>query len=434
MIPTFHFIYIDPGTGSMLFTILIGVISAGVYFLRNSFMKLRFIFSLGKQEKNANDDRVPFAIFTDSKRYWNIFKPICDEFEKRGQQAVYLTASPDDPALGEQYEHVSTQFIGEGNRAFARMNMLKADVVLSSTPGIDVYQWKRSRDVKWYAHILHAANDVTAYRMFGIDYYDAVMTSGEYQAKQVRQLEELRDLPEKELPMIGLPHMDALRERLLREGEPEAHPVTVLLAPSWGPSSILNKFGSKMIDALLSTDYHIIIRPHPQSYTSEKEMLNALKSQYPDSDRLEWDSSNDNFEVLRRSDILISDYSGVIFDFSLVFDKPIIYADTSFDKGPYDAWWLKDEMWTFSILPKIGRQLTTENFEKVGELIDGCLNAPELSEGRKRARSDTWANIGNSASLAVDYLIEKRNQLLDTKEAASSDDTKQSETKEGSKA
>ena len=109
MIPTFHFIYIDPGTGSMLFTILIGVISAGVYFLRNSFMKLRFIFSLGKQEKNVNDDRVPFAIFTDSKRYWNIFKPICDEFEKRGQKVAYLTASPDDPALNENYECVSAE-------------------------------------------------------------------------------------------------------------------------------------------------------------------------------------------------------------------------------------------------------------------------------------------------------------------------------------
>lgn len=411
MVPNFNFIYIDPGTGSMLFTILIGVLSAAAYFLRNSFMKLRFIFSLGKQEKNVSDDNVPFAIFTDSKRYWNIFKPICDEFEKRGQQVVYLTASPDDPALNEEYKHVSTQFIGEGNRAFARMNMLKADVVLSSTPGVDVYQWKRSRNVKWYAHILHAANDVTGYRMFGIDYYDAIMTSGEFQATQVRQLEELRHLPEKELPMIGLPHMDALRERLLSAGEIPSHPVTVLLAPSWGPSSILNRFGSKMIDALLKTGYHIIIRPHPQSYTSEKDMLEELMSKYPSDDHLEWDKSNDNFEVLRRSDILISDFSGVIFDYSLVFDKPIIYADTTFDKGPYDAWWLNDEMWTFSILPKLGKQLTTENFEKVGELIDDCMNAPELAEGRNIARSESWANIGNSASLAVDYLIEKRQKL-----------------------
>lgn len=411
MYPNFSFIYIDPGTGSMLFTILIGVLSAAAYFLRNSFMKLRFVFSLGRQEKQENDN-VPFAIFTDSKRYWNLFKPICDEFEQRGEKAVYFTASPDDPALEEQYKYVSAEFIGEGNRALARMNMIRADVVLSSTPGVDVYQWKRSRNVKWYAHILHAANDVTAYRMFGIDYYDAVMISGEYQAEQVRKLEALRHLPPKELPMIGLPHMDALRQRLLASEPLPEHPVTVLLAPSWGPSSILNRFGGDMIEALLQTEYHIIIRPHPQSYTSEKKMLDELTEAYPDSDRLEWDASNDNFEVLRRSDILISDYSGVIFDFALVFDRPIIYADTSFDKGPYDAWWLDDEMWTFAALPRLGRQLTQDNFRNIGDLIAGCLNADELEQGRRQARAETWANIGESASLAADYLISKRKELL----------------------
>ncbi|MBQ9900888.1 MAG: CDP-glycerol glycerophosphotransferase family protein [Clostridia bacterium] len=416
MFLNFSFIYIDPGTGSMLFTILIGVLSAAAYFLRNSLMKLRFIFSLGKQQK-VESDTIPFVIFTDSKRYWNMFQPICDEFEKRKQQVVYMTASPDDPALNEKYEHVSAEFIGSGNIAFARMNMLKADVVLSTTPGVDVYQWKRSTNVKWYAHILHAANDVIAYRMFGIDYYDAVMVSGEYQKKQVRLMEEMRHLPAKELPLIGLPHMDMLRKRLLESKDSADHPVTVLLAPSWGASSILNRFGEKMIDALLKTGYHIIIRPHPQSYESEKAMLDGLMDKYPAGDKLEWDSSNDNFEVLQRSDILISDYSGVIFDFSLVFDKPVIYADTSFDKGPYDAWWLEDEMWTFSTLPKIGRQLTQDNFEKIGELIASSLSDSELAKARDNAREETWANIGRAAEFAVDYLIEKRQSLLEEQDA-----------------
>ena len=110
--------------------------------------------------------------------------------------------------------------------------------------------------------------------------------------------------------------------------------------------------------------------------------------------------------------------------------SPPSRADTSFDKGPYDAWWLKDEMWTFSILPKIGRQLTTENFEKVGDLIDGCLHAPELAEGRERARSDTWANIGHSASLAVDYLMDKREKLLASEKTSEPEAAQQSDTKE----
>ena len=47
--------YIDPGTGSMLFTVLIGVIGAGVYSVRNLKMKLGFLLSGGGQrEKDEN--------------------------------------------------------------------------------------------------------------------------------------------------------------------------------------------------------------------------------------------------------------------------------------------------------------------------------------------------------------------------------------------
>lgn len=407
------YFYIDPGTGSMLFTILIGVLSAAYYFMRDSFMKMKFALSGGKAGKQ-NETHIPFAIFTDSKRYWNIFKPICDEMEKRGEPLVYMTAEKDDPLLSEKYENVRAEFIGDGNKAFARMNMLKADIVLSTTPGLDVYQWKRSRDVKWYAHVLHTASDVTLYRMFGIDYYDAMLLSGEYQIKQVRNLEELRKLPEKEVKLVGLPHMDGLREKLLKAAPEKEHETTVLLAPSWGANSILNKYGKEIIDELIATGYKLIIRPHPQSFVSEKDMIEPLMEAYPDNDKLEWDRNPDNFDTLHKSDILISDFSGVIFDYALVFDKPIIYAETSFDNGVYDSWWLKDKEWTFEILDKIGIKLTNENMKDIKELIAQCMTDNRFKEGREQARSESWCNIGNSVESIADYLIEKRNALQES--------------------
>ncbi len=406
-------LYIDPGTGSMLFTILMGVLGAGIYAMRNVVVKLRFLLSGGSKEKE-NTNRIPFAIFTDSKRYWNVFEPICDEFERRGQSLVYMTASPDDPALKRDYKHITCQFIGEGNKAFAKMNLLKADVVLSTTPGLDVYQWKRSKDVKYYVHIPHACSDITMYRMFGIDFFDSVLLSGEYQVHQIRELERIRNLPEKELSIVGITYLDEMKKRL-ENAEPLAkHETTVLLAPSWGPSSIFNRYGGDIIDALLKTGYHIVVRPHPQSYTSEKELLDGLMSQYPGNEQLEWNRDNDNFEVLRRSDILISDFSGVLFDFSLVFDKPIIYADTSFDKGCYDACWLDENMWTFDILPKIGQQLTKDNMESIKDVIDNCMNNPKYGQGREQARKETWAHMGEATVRTVDYLMDTYNRLTKT--------------------
>ena len=94
-------LYIDPGTGSMLFTILIGVLGAAVYAMRNLLVKVRFYLSAGK-ESRAAEDKADFAIFSDSKRYWNVFEPICDEFEKRGQSVVYMTSSPRRPRTREE--------------------------------------------------------------------------------------------------------------------------------------------------------------------------------------------------------------------------------------------------------------------------------------------------------------------------------------------
>ena len=76
--------YIDPGTGSMLFTILIGVIGAAIYALRNSWVKLKVLLSGGKS-RSRESSRIPFVFFTDSKRYWTIFKPLCDEMESAGK-------------------------------------------------------------------------------------------------------------------------------------------------------------------------------------------------------------------------------------------------------------------------------------------------------------------------------------------------------------
>ena len=79
-------LYIDPGTGSMLFTILIGVIGAVVYSARMLLIKLRFRLSGGKAEETA--DRIPFVIFSDDKRYWTVFEPICREMDRRGRDIV----------------------------------------------------------------------------------------------------------------------------------------------------------------------------------------------------------------------------------------------------------------------------------------------------------------------------------------------------------
>lgn len=406
--------YIDPGTGSMLFTILIGLIGTGFYALRMLIIKIKFRISGGKT--GYNDNKIPFVIFSDDKRYWKIFEPICQEFEKRGKEIVYMTASNDDPALNSNYKFVKSEFIGEGNKAFTKLNFLKASILLSTTPGLDVYQWKKSKEVDCYVHIPHAASEIVLYRMFGIDYYDTILLSGEYQVNDIRNLERIRELPSKELSIIGIPYMDEMLKRAQSMTYSENSEKIVLLAPTWGPSGIFSIYGEKIIDAILKTGYKLIIRPHPQSFKSEREMIERLIKLYPNSQKIQWNRDNDNFDVLSKADILISDFSGVVFDFSLIFDKPIIYTNPDFDLSVYDAWWLETPLWTKGALPRLGVELNEENIHQIDQLIYECLSDEKYKNGRDEVREETWQYIGEGAVRATDFLLNKYNELSNNRE------------------
>lgn len=411
------FLYIDPGTGSMLLSLFIGIATAAVFGIRALAIKLQFIFTGGKLDKRQNLNRIPYVIYSDHKRYWNVFKPICDEFEKRGADLVFFTSSPDDPALSCKYNHVKCEYIGEGSKAFMKLNVLKADIVISTTPGLDVYQWKRSKDVKFYVHIPHSADELASYRMFGMDYYDAVLTSGKNQVDCIRTLESLRlGIKRKDLTTVGSIPLDNLKYQL--EHSPITEPnsnTTVLLAPSWGPSGLLARYGEKLIQALINTGFDIIVRPHPQTVVSEQNILKPLTDKFSN---VSWNYDNDNFEVLRKSDILITDFSGIILDYACVFDKPVIYADTKFDTMPYDADWLDEPKWSFKISPEIGIQLKEEDLPNIKSLIEEALSSEKLQNGRDDVRRQCWKHIGESAKNTVDYLLKKEKELTSTSETS----------------
>ena len=408
--------YIDPGTGSMLFTIFIGIVTSMLFLWKKLILKLKFLVHGGHVE--TTEERYPYVIFSDSKRYWNVFRSICVEFEKRGLPLEYLTASEDDPALSEEFEFVHCRFIGSNNKAYARLNLLKADILLSTTPGLDVYQWKRSLNVDWYVHLFHAVDEGCGYRMFGMDYYDAVLLTGAFQEKYIRQLEALRGLPAKELVVTGSTYMDALKEKLDNSEstdsgiEQKQTGKTVLLAPSWGESAILSKYGAKILKALLATGYQIIVRPHPQSVISERSVLEPLWKEFPDSEQLTWNYDNDNFEVLRQADVLISDFSGIVFDYSLVFGKPVIYADTSFDDAPYDAAWIKEPLWRFEVLKELGVPLQEKDFPRMKDVIQEILESRQRKDAIEKVRAEAWQYIGESAVKTVDYLVRKHRELF----------------------
>lgn len=403
-----EFLYIDPGTGSMLFSILIGA-TATLYFLaRAAILKFKFLFSGNKGAADKSTHK--YVIYNEDKRYWNVFKPVLDAFEKHQTEVTYFTSYKEDQIFSSDYKFVKAEYIGEGNAAFAKLNLLSADIVVMTTPGLGVYQLKRSKNVKHYAHLEHSTGDATMYRMFGLDYFDSVLVTGNYKEKDVRYLEELRGIKRKEIVSVGCTYLDIYKEKIEALPTEENHNFTVLLSPSWGPSAILSRYGEKLLDPLLATGWNVIVRPHPQSKISEKDMLDRLTEKYADFKNLHWDYERDNIYSMKKADIMISDFSGIIYDYTFLCDKPVMYVNGDMDLRMYDAYDVPpQEPFQINAVKKFGIELKEEQFASIKDVIQNASDSVELAKLRHEAKSVAWDHIGSAGEEVYNFMVSKGN-------------------------
>lgn len=407
---TLNFLYIDPGTGSMLFSILIGALATVYFISRAAWIKIKFLFT-GKKG-NIDKSSYRFVIYNEDIRYWNVFKPVLDAFENHETEVTYFTSCKEDPVFNAEYKFVFSQYIGEGNTAFAKLNFLSADVVLMTTPGLDVYQLKRSRNVKHYAHLEHSVGDATMYRMFGLDYFDSILVTGMYKEKDVRWLEEHRNINRKEIVSVGCTYLDEFKKRIEKIPAEEDHKFTVLLSPSWGPSAILSRYGEKLLDSLQATGWNIIVRPHPQSRISEKEILERLTSRYKDMENIIWDYNSDNIFSLKKADIMISDFSGIIYDYTFLCDTPVMYVNADMDLRMYDAWYVPGQKpWQVNAVKKFGIELKESQFSNIKEIIQNARDSKELEDLRHKAKNEAWENIGFAGEKVYEFMVSRENDL-----------------------
>jgi hypothetical protein len=407
------FAYIDPGTGSMLFSLLTGIAVTAFFFFKNLLLKLKSA-SPGKNAVKTREgtSAASLVIYSEGKQYWNVFKPVVEELALRGIPCVYCSSGEDDPGLSFPSPLVRGEFIGKGNAAFRFLNFLEADICLMTTPGLDVLQLKRSPGVRHYAHILHMVTDATSYRLFGLDYYDSVFLTGEYQKKDLRKLEELRGTPRRELFVTGCAYLDVLARRAGELSLEDDRGKTALVAPSWGANGILRRYGLKLLEPLAQSSYRIIIRPHPQSLISEKDTIETLRSRLDSFGNVEWNFDTENLRALSRSDVLISDFSGVVFDYAFLFERPVVYPRFDFDKRPYDLADIEEEAWTFRAIRELGEPVNEEDFGRIEELLDGVIGNGGKKEAIRRLKNEAYMYPGEAGKRAVDALVDIRERIM----------------------
>ena len=330
---------------------------------------------------------------------------------KKETRVTYLTSDEKDPVFKSGLDKwVHAKFIGKGQTAYTALGFLEADVFVLTTPGVDVLQIRRSAGVKKYVHIVHAAGDIHTYKFYSFDYYDAFYCSGPAQAKSLRALENLRKTPAKDLPLLGCPYFDGMLARKTADLKPEDN--TILIAPTWGKNGLLTRTGSMIPKLLAQAGYHVILRPHPQSFISDKALMEKLADELKSFDNIEWDRNPDGFKSLSRAQLMISDVSGVIFDFAFIFLRPVISVGAGPMKDGFEAWEIPHEAWEMQALEKLGKRIMPGDEKDIPATVQSLLARHEdMAEAIEAIRNENVVNFGHAGEPIADALIDLAHQV-----------------------
>lgn len=397
--------YIDPMSGSTILYLAAGIFAALFYGLRGFFYRLLNLWK-GRgfvTEESIKDCDIIF--YSEGRQYWNVFLPVIEELERRGVPCAYLTSDKNDPGLSHESNSTFTHYLGGMAQSWSYLNNLQATMVVMTTPQLDIMTLKRSKGVKHYSHILHSPTDIHSYRKFAFDYFDSVLCSGPYQIKSIKAMEEVRKSNPKKLYKTGLTYYDVMLRNKKKELANNSKPV-VLVAPTWQPYCILNRFGLELIEKLLeSKDYHVLLRPHPQSYVSYPDVVNDIEMNYSANKDFEIDKNASGDESLHRADIMISDISGVAFDFSFIHDKPVVFFDVPFSGKGMDASNLSHTAWDMDVRDQMGALIDENDIHRVGDIINKILNDSKGSKLNSLKESSIY-NFGQAGPKAADQILE----------------------------
>ena len=393
LVPQLAFGYIDPGTGSLAVSALLGIGTTILFSIKGFFYKISSLIT-GKKIKLENDFEGKLVFFNEGKNYWAVFKPIIDELVKREVSFVYFTADKEDPGLKFKSPYFEKYYLGEIKHAILFLNKLKAKLVVMTTPQLNIMDLKRSKEVKHYSHLLHTATDIHLYKKFAFDYFDSVLCSSNFQIENIRQLERDRGTRKKQLFKSGFAYYDNLKDEVL-EGE------YVVLAPTWGEKTFMNSHGKRLLRTLLDAGHKVIFRPHPQSWISDVKLLEEINKEFEGEDNFTLDKSPDNNSTLQKAKFLICDISGIIYDLIFVYKKIVIAVDSGVSLKGYEGYTVEKEDSAMILLEDAGKFIKTSELENINSILEK-LSKKKISQSMIDKHI---FNFRNASKITTDHIL-----------------------------
>jgi len=343
------------------------------------------------------------VFYAESGQDWHHFEDLIDELnQKWGLKTCYVTSDSADAGLARRHANYVAIHIPAGLFLTIFFQVKQADVVVLTMMDLDNMQLKRSLYPVHYVYLFHSMGSTHMVdHADSFDHYETLFCSGPHQVSEIRRREAQKNLPPKHLFDYGHPRL----ERVLREAEAfrvssrsqrSDRPV-VLVAPTWGDTSIFNVCGEKLISVLLQAGFHVIMRPHYQSNRLTPDLINGLRRQFGGHARFEYVGHMAETDSLMRSDILISDWSAMALEYALGLEKPVLFVDVPRRVRNPDWRELCIEPIESTMRLQLGSIVSPERLEQVPQTVFGLLNDGAEFASRMRVLREKWVfRLGHS--------------------------------------
>ena len=351
------------------------------------------------------------VFYSERNGIYKYFKNVIEIILKKTDITIhYITSDPHDEVFKLQNDNFRVYYIGE-NKLIVLMMKMDADMVVMTTPDLQKYHIKRSmvRDDIEYVYMDHAIGSVNmGYRKHALDYFDTIFVPNEITYNEIRKQEEVYHLKKKNIVKYGYGLIDEMMAAYDNREVKENNPKVILIAPSWQKDNILDLCIDEILQNLLGQGYKLILRPHPQYLRHFEEKLKNIEKTYMSFDdfTLQYDfSSND---TVFNADILITDWSGIAYEYSFTTLKPTLFIDTPMKVMNPDYEEIGITPFDIVIRNQVGVSMRPEELKDIGIVVQKLLYEENYTkESLYEIRNKFLYNISKSGEVGAEYIIKR---------------------------
>jgi YidC/Oxa1 family membrane protein insertase len=351
------------------------------------------------------------VFYSEKNGFYKYFKDVIELILKKTDIVIhYITSDPEDEVFRLQSENFQVYYIGE-NKLIVLMMKMDSDMVVMTMPDLQKYHIKRSmvREDTEYIYMDHGIGSLNLMlRKHALDYFDTIFASNDLVYREIRGQEKVYGLKEKTIVRYGYSLIDNMVAAYEKQEGKENDPKVILIGPSWQEDNIMDSCIETILDKLLGHGYHVILRPHPQYVRHFGDKLKAMEAQYAAHEDFTLQTDFSSNDTVFNADILITDWSGIAYEYSFTTLKPTLFIDTPMKVMNPDYKEIDVEPFDIVIRNQIGISLKPDALDDIEETVQKLLYHPTYSkESMQAIREQYLYNVGKSAEVGADYIIKR---------------------------